>query len=162
MYMYIYYMYIYIYIMYRYYIYKQMYIYIYIYLYIILSAYVLCPTCLTNIYNQYIWSMIMGWTWGLFLVGVISSKRQKFKLLGFQGSPHPASCQFPPLTGHHNLPLGKTLRTVLGLLAVMLLKRVSEIIFFWSNKFTACKVKDEKEKEKSFTTFNLPKIIHPR
>ena len=69
------------YIMYIYYIYKQMYIYIYIYLYIILSAYVLCPTCLTNIYNQYIWSMIMGWTWGLnFLVGVISSKRQKFKL----------------------------------------------------------------------------------
>ena len=133
--------------MYIYYIYKQMYIYISIYLYIILSAYVLCPTCLTNIYNQYIWSMIMGWTWGLFLVGVISSKRQKFKLLGFQGSPHPASCQFPPLTGHHNLPLGKTLRTVLGLLAVMVLKRVSEIIFFWSNKFTACKVKDEKEKK---------------
>ena len=34
---------------------------------------------------------------------------------------------------------------MLGLLIVMVLKRVSESIFFQSNKFTACKVKDEKE-----------------
>ena len=39
----------------------------------------------------------------------------------------------------------ETPRRVLDLLTVMILKRVSESIFFQSNKFTACKVKDEKE-----------------
>ena len=34
---------------------------------------------------------------------------------------------------------------MLGLLAVMILKRVSESIFFQSKKFKACKIKDEKE-----------------
>ena len=38
---------------------------------------------------------------------------------------------------------------MLGLLIVMVLKRVSESIFFQSNKFTACKVKDGKEVENS-------------
>ena len=36
------------------------------------------------------------------------------------------------------------LRRVFGLLTAMILKRASESIFFHSNKFTACKVKDEK------------------
>ena len=34
---------------------------------------------------------------------------------------------------------------MLGLLIVMALKRVSESIFSQSNKFTACKAKDEKD-----------------
>ena len=34
---------------------------------------------------------------------------------------------------------------MLGLLIVMVLKGVSESIFFQSNKFAACRVKDEKE-----------------
>ena len=34
---------------------------------------------------------------------------------------------------------------VLALLNVMILKRVSEIIFLQSNKFAACKVKDKKD-----------------
>ena len=43
----------------------------------------------------------------------------------------------------------------------MILKRVSETIFFQSNKSTACKVKDEKEVANSLMAFNLLKIIHP-
>ena len=50
---------------------------------------------------------------------------------------------------------------MLGLLIVMVLKRVSESIFFQSNKFAACKVKDENEKANSLMTFNLLKVIHP-
>ena len=38
---------------------------------------------------------------------------------------------------------------MLGLLTVMLLKRVIESIFFQGNKFIACKVKDEKERANS-------------
>ena len=37
-----------------------------------------------------------------------------------------------------------------GLFAVMVLKRVRESIFLQSNKFTVCKVKDEKELANSF------------
>ena len=62
---------------------------------------------------------------------------------------------------HPDLPIRKTLRRVLGLLTVMILKRVSENIFFQSNKFTAYKVKDEKEVANSLMAFNLPKINHP-
>ena len=42
----------------------------------------------------------------------------------------------------------------------MILKRVSESMFFQSKKFTACKVKDEKEVTNSLMAFNLLKIIH--
>ena len=38
---------------------------------------------------------------------------------------------------------------------------MSESIFFQSNKFTACKVKDEKEVANSLMAFNLLKIIRP-
>ena len=44
---------------------------------------------------------------------------------------------------------------MLGLLAVVILKRVSESIFFQSNTFTACKVKDESEVANSLIAFNL-------
>ena len=73
-----------------------------------------------------------------FLVMVISNRRGKFKLLGLQGD-------LPTNFLHPDLPIRKSLRQVLGLLTVILLKRVSENIFFRSNKFTACKVKGEKE-----------------
>ena len=43
----------------------------------------------------------------------------------------------------------------------MTLKRVSESIFFQGNKFTAFKVKDEKEVANYLMEFNLLKIIHP-
>ena len=69
--------------------------------------------------------------------------------------------QFSPLVGHPDLPIRKTLRRVLGLFTTMIFKRVSESIYFQSNKFTTCKVKDEKEVASSLMTFNLPKIIHP-
>ena len=71
------------------------------------------------------------------------------------------SPQFPRLVEDPDLPIRKTLKRVLGLLTVMILKRVSESIFFQSNKFTACKVKDEKEVANSLMAFNLLKIIHP-
>ena len=40
-------------------------------------------------------------------------------------------------------------------------KSGKEYIFFQSNKFTACKVRNEKGVAKSFMVFNLRKIIHP-
>ena len=63
--------------------------------------------------------------------------------------------------GHHDLPIKKTLRRVLGLLTVMILKRVIQSIFFQSNKFTGCKVNDEEEVANYLIVFNLLKIIHP-
>ena len=48
-----------------------------------------------------------------------------------------------------------TLRTVLGLLAVLILKRVRERIFFQENKFTGCMVKEGEEVAKPLMIFNL-------
>ena len=50
---------------------------------------------------------------------------------------------------------------MLGLPTAMILKRVSETIFFQSNTFTTYKVKDEKEVAAFLMAFNLLKIIHP-
>ena len=82
----------------------------------------------------------------------LSNRRGKFKLLDLQGDPPPP--QFPRLVGYPDLPMRKTLRVV-GLLTVM--------IFFQSKKFTACKIKDEKEETIFYflMLFNLLKIIHP-
>ena len=66
----------------------------------------------------------------------LSNGRGKCKLLDLQGDPPPP--QFPDLVEYPDLPMRKTLRAV-GLLTVM--------IFFQRKKFTACKVKDEKEKQ---------------
>ena len=74
-----------------------------------------------------------------FLVGVISKRMATFKLLGLQGDP-----QSPSLVAHPDLTINKTLRRVLDPLSVMVLKRVSENIFFQINKPTACKFKDKK------------------
>ena len=69
--------------------------------------------------------------------------------------------KFPPLVGHPDLPIRKIMRRVLDLLTVMILKRVSESIFFPINKFTACKFKDKKEVVNSLMAFILLKITHP-
>ena len=53
-----------------------------------------------------------------------------------------------------------TLRSVLCLITVIILKRVREIIYLQSNKFTACKVRDEKVVAKFLMTFNLQLSIH--
>ena len=63
--------------------------------------------------------------------------------------------------GHHDLSIKKNLRRVLGLLTVMILKRVSQSIFFQSNKFTGRKVNDEEEVANYLIVFNLLKIICP-
>ena len=47
------------------------------------------------------------------------------------------------LSGTSYSPHKENSRRVLGLLTVMILKKVSESIFFQSNTFRACKVKDE-------------------
>ena len=95
------------------------------------------------------WSVIRGRTGGLkFLVGVISNRRREF--LGLQGDP----LQFSSLVGHPNALIRKTLRWVLGLLTVMILKRLSESIFFESNKSTA-RVKNEKDVAIFLMAFNL-------
>ena len=86
--------------------------------------------------------MFSGGTAGLdFSVVVIPSKRE--------------SLNFKPLMLHPNLPIRTTLVRVLGLLTVMILKKVSESIFLQSNKFTAYKVKDEKDLENSLMAFNI-------
>ena len=83
----------------------------------------------------------------------LSNSSGKFKLLDLQGDSPPP--QFPGLVGYPDLPMKKTLRVV-GLLHYIM-------ILFQSKKFTACKMKDEKEK--SFFYFlmvvNLLRIIHP-
>ena len=64
----------------------------------------------------------------------LSNRRGKFKLSDLQGDPRPL--QFPRLVGYPDLPMSKNLRVV-GLLSI--------VIFFHGIKFTACKIKDEKE-----------------
>ena len=82
----------------------------------------------------------------------LSNRRGKFKLLDLQGDPPPP--QFPRLVGYPDLPMRKTLRVV-GLLTVM--------IFFQRKKFTASKIKDEKDETIFYflMVFNLLKVIHP-
>ena len=66
-----------------------------------------------------------------------------------------------PLEGQPDFSIRITLRTVLGLLTVMVLKIVSESILFKNNKFTACEIKDGKEVANYLMMFNLLKIIRP-
>ena len=106
------------------------------------------------------WYVIIGNGTGTqFFVGagVLTNRRGKFKFLGLQGDLP----QLPPLVGHSNLPIRETLKRVLVLLTLIVLKRVSESIFFESNKFTACKVKDKKEVANYLMAFSLMKTIHP-
>ena len=87
-----------------------------------------------------------------------SQQKGKLQTYILQGDP---SIQFPPLVRHPDLPIKKILRRVLGLFTAMILKRVCDSNYFKSNKFTTCKVKDEKEMANSLMAFNLPKIIYP-
>ena len=83
-------------------------------------------------------------------------QKGKFQTFWLSGTAH----NFPPLVGHPNFPIMKTFRRVLDPLTVMILKRVSEGIFFHINIFTACKFKDKKEVANSSMASNLLKIIH--
>ena len=68
-------------------------------------------------------------TWVLnFLVG--DNMKQKGKLQNFGLARRPPSPQFSLLVRHPDLPIRKTLRRVLGLFTVMILKSKSEGIFF--------------------------------
>ena len=82
----------------------------------------------------------------------LSNRREKFRFLDLQRDPPPP--QFPCLVGYSDLPMRKTVRVV-GLVTAM--------IFFQSKKFTACKIKGEKEETIFYflIMFNLLKIIHP-
>ena len=91
------------------------------------------------------------------MVGGISNRRRKFKLFSLPGDPP----KFPHLVEHPHLSIRKTLRMVLDLLTAMILKRVSESIFFQINIFTACKFKDKKQVVSSSMALSLLKIIHP-
>ena len=55
-------------------------------------------------------------------------QKGKVQTLGLAGTP-PNS---PPLVRHPDLPIRKTLRRVLVLLTVMILKRVSERVFYFT------------------------------
>ena len=88
-----------------------------------------------------------------FLVGGYLTEGESSNFLACRETPI-----FPPVVGHPDLPIRKTLRRVLDPLTVMILKRVSESIFFQINKFTACKF--TKEMANSLMAFNLLKIIH--
>ena len=95
--------------------------------------------------------MIWGQGDSVFLVGVIPNKRRKFKTFWLPDRPP----KFPLLVGQPDLPIRKTLRSVLDLLTVMILKRVSESIFFQINIITACKFKNKKEVANFSRPFNL-------
>ena len=64
-------------------------------------------------------------------LGVIFNRKGKSKLLVLQGDTLP---QFPPLVWHPNLSMRKILESTWSA-HLMILKRVSESIFFQSNKF---------------------------
>ena len=69
--------------------------------------------------------------------------------------------KFPPFVGNPDLSIRNTLRRMLGLVTVMILKGVNESILFQSSKFTECKIKDKKEVTNSLMSFSLLKIIYP-
>lgn len=70
-----------------------------------------------------------------------SDIKQKGKVQTFWLAGGPP--KFSPLVGHPDLSIRKTLRRVIDLLTVMVLKKMSEIIFFQINIFTKCKFKGE-------------------
>ena len=89
---------------------------------------------------------------GTFSVGLISNRSKRFRFLDMSG-------ELPPIM--RNLPIKKTLRNELGLVTVMILKRVNESIFFQNNKFAIFKVKNGKQVAGTLIVFNLLKIIYP-
>ena len=69
--------------------------------------------------------------------------------------------QIPPLVANPDCSIKNILRSVFGMITLIVSKRVRESIFFQSNKFTACKIKAEKEVAKFLVVFNLHNVIHP-
>ena len=67
----------------------------------------------------------------------------------------------PPFVANSDPPIKNTMGSVLVLFTVIILKRVREIIFFQSNRFTECKFRYRKELAKSLLVFNQSKIIRP-
>ena len=114
----------------------------------------ICLKAIRNTFFQLcsLWSGDRGTKF--FSGGDIQQKR-KVQTFWLAGRP----LKFPPLVGHPDLPIKKTLRRMLDPLTVTLLKKVSESIFFQINKFTACKFTEEVENY--LMAFNLLKIIHP-
>ena len=97
-----------------------------------------CLQVIRDTFFANMWSVTRGGVSGLsFLV------QQNGKVPSFGPEWRPPKCT--PLMGHLDLHIKKTLRSVFGLLTVMILKKVSQILLFQQNKFTAYKVKDEKE-----------------
>ena len=97
------------------------------------------------------------------LVGGDIQQKGKLQTYGLVGRPSHTNSSLPQWDMFSSLPdllMKKTLRRVLGLFTAVILKRVSESIYFKSDKFTTCKAKDEKEGANSLMTFNLPEIIH--
>ena len=68
--------------------------------------------------------------------------------------------KIPPLVGHPDLPIKKTLRRVCDLLTIIISKVMGKSIFFQINKFTACEFKDKNEVPDSLRAFNLMEVIH--
>ena len=95
--------------------------------------------------------MIWGQSDSVFLVGGDIQQKQKVQTFWLPDRPS----KFPLLEGQPDLPIRKTLRSVLDLLTVMVLKTVSESIFFQINIITACKFKDKKEVVNSSRPFSL-------
>ena len=91
--------------------------------------------------------------------GVTSNRMVRFKVQNFGhtvGEPSPVR----PLVANPDAPIKNNLRSVLGLITVIILKSMKESFFFQRNTFTACNVRDGKEVTKSLMIFNLCKIIH--
>ena len=80
--------------------------------------------------------------WGnlIFWWGQYSTEGEKSNFWACRETP-----QLSPLVEHPDFPIRKNLIGVVGLLSVMILKRVGDTTFFQSERFTACKVKEEKE-----------------
>ena len=66
-----------------------------------------------------------------------------------------------PIVANTDPLIKNTLEGMLGLIIVIIFKIVREIIYFQTNKFVTCKVRDGKEMAKCLMVFNLHKIIHP-
>ena len=90
-------------------------------------------------------------------LGVISNRKEKFRLLVLQCHPLP---QFPLVLRHPNLFIRKILKSTWSAYTVIILKRANESIFFKSYSLTAFKVKFEKEVADSLMSFNLLNMIH--
>ena len=79
----------------------------------------------------------------IFWWGQYSTEGEKSNFWACRETP-----QLSPLVEHPDFPIRKNLIRVVGLLSVMILKRVGDTIFFQSERFTACKVKEEKRSVK--------------